>query len=301
MKMTSSQTQRIAAGGGAVRRWNRRPASIVMGILVAGITLLATATAASASCLNGVYDEPLPVTSVSPTDGGSVTASSTAPFSYSIVSPVHMPGGLYVRVTSQNTLGQTGTLSDLNMVGVAPLGESSTNFGVYQGISPAAPTFWTNVPGRYYWQAFGTVSEAGVGTVVCHAYASPVYTFDVVAPPSGGGGPATGPGGTTTIQPSPPPLSFGDAKSGAAYMVYHRTHKRPRLSRSCSRINRTTIHCQLAWLAGPYSYSAAGKFWSYVGSDGNTYKWYDFNGKRTWRTCATHRRCSNHSQRFHWH
>ena len=313
MKMKSSQNQRIAAGGGAVRRWNRRRISIVMGTLVAGITLLATATAASASCGNGVYDETMSITASSPTDGTSMVASEVSLIKFSIRTPVHN-ASIALEVATQNVPGQDGTVADDFRKDFLLMSESDADPDLYTATaSSVGPTWWTNTPGTYYWQTHAVVgSTSPTGQVECHMYKTPAYTLTITAPPpSGGGGPSTGDGGTTgigggsppapTVPPSPPPLSFGNAKSDAAYMVYRRTHKHPRLSSSCSRINRSTIHCQLAWAAGRYAYTAAGKVWNYVGPDGNAYWWYDFSGKRSWRTCATHRRCSNHSQHFHWH
>ena len=313
MKMTSSQTQRIAAGGGAVRRWNRRPASIVMGILVAGITLLATATAtataAGATCLNGVYDEALPITASSPPDGTSTVASGVSPIKFSIRTPFHR-ASIALEVATQNLPGQDGTLANDFQKDFLLLSESDADPDLYTASS--IPGTWASTPGTYYWQVHTVGSGSPTGPVECHLYRSPVYTLTITAPPpSGGGSSGPGDGGTTgigggsppspTIPPSPPPLSLGNAKSDAAYMVYRRTHKHPRLSSNCSRINRSTIHCRLSWLAGRYSYSAAGRVWNYVGSDGNVYWWYDFSGKRTWRTCTARHRCSHQSQRFHWH
>ena len=322
MKMKSSQNQRIAAGGGAVRRWNRRRVSIVMGTLLAGITLLATATPASATCFNGVYDEAMPITASSPPDGTSMVASGVSPIKFSIRTPVH-GGEIAVEVATQNVPGQDGTLALDYATDSGQMFQSDADPDLHAGTSHFGSGWWTDTPGTYYWQAHTVSSDSLTGQFGCHMYKSPVYTLTITAPPpSDGGSPPTGNGGTTgspptgnggttgigggsppppTIRPSSPHLSFGNAKSDAAYMVNSQTHKHPRLFRGCSRINRSTIHCQLAWLAGRYSYSAAGKFWSYVGSDGNAYWWYDFSGKRTWRTCAARQRCSHHSQRFHWH
>ncbi len=318
MKMKSRDIQRIAAGGGATRRWSRRRVSILMGTLVVGITLLATATAASASCGNGVYDETMPITASSPRDGTSIAASQVSPITFSIRTPVHS-ASIALEVATQNAPGQDGTLANDFQKGFLSMSESDADPDLYTATSFSGAS-WTNTPGTYYWQAHALDSNYLSVPAGCHMDKSPVYTLTITAPPpSGGGGPTTGNGGTTGIgggspppptipaSPSPtipssrPPLSFGNAKSDAIYMVNSRTHKHPRLSRSCSRINRSTIHCQLAWLAGRYTYTAAGKFWSYVGSDGNAYQWYDFSGKRTWRTCSTRQRCSLHSQHFRWH
>jgi hypothetical protein len=250
--------------------------------------MLVICSPAAANCLNAVYDESLPVTSSSPADGASVTPSPSSAVPFEVVS-VHGAAGFLVRVTTQNVLGDDGTLSDLNMADEFALAESTTNFGVYQGVSLTGPTHWTNVPGRYYWQIFGYDSyfDPSTGTIVCHAYKSAVYTINVVAP-SGGSG-------------SPPPITLSDAKRYATIMVRQRTHRTASGTISCSRVNSFTLHCNLAWTAGGYSYRASGRFWNYIASDGNAYWWYDFSGTRFALSClAQHSRswCGRH---FRWH
>ena len=195
---------------------------------------------------------------------------------------------LVVRVTSQPTLGQTGTLSDLYMVDDFALAESLTDPGYYQGVSNIGPTLWTNTPGTYYWQAFGFQSyfDPGAGAIVCHAYAGPVYTINVVQP-----------------APTVPPIAVQDGRSYAVQMVQMRTGARPRLTIACTQADAWTLRCSLAWRAGSSSYTAAGRFWHFL-SKGTAYWTYDFAGTRTWRTCVRrHRksRCTAHRQSFRWH
>src|ERR1700693_1117046 len=97
-------------------RWSWRGQGLLAsGVLTSAVMLSVACAQASASCVDGVYDEALPITSAVPTGGASVAPSPSANVGFSIMSPVHGVG-LIVRVTTQNTLGQTGTLSDLNMV-----------------------------------------------------------------------------------------------------------------------------------------------------------------------------------------
>ena len=266
------------------------------GGLACVVALTMFPAAANADCLNGVYDTPLPVSSSTPATGATVAPSPTMAVSFTLASPAPPANGLdvlSVRVATQNTLGQNGTLSDLNQVDDFALPESSTNFGVYHGVSNTGPTLWINTPGTYYWQAFGSFSyfDPGAGKVVCTAYASQVYTIRV-QPPSGPPTPT-----------EPHALSFNDARSYAPQMIRRRTHRTvTRGSIRCTKIDRVTQRCHLAWSASGYKWQADGRFWNYL-SNGKAYWWYDFKATRSWRMCVRRHhktRCTTHRQHFHW-
>jgi hypothetical protein len=271
----------------------KRPRLLGLGALACAVTLLATCGSAAATCLNSVYDEPLPITSATPANGASIPQSGSQRVPFTLVSTAqHM--SLSVRVSSQNTLGQNGTLSDLHMLDFFALAESITDPGNYSGVSNVAPGWWTNYPGTYYWQLFGEQSyyDQATMSIVCHAYAGPVFTITVAAPP---------PPPVAAPPPTPPPITLSEARSYAAQMVHDRTGRRPRLGIGCSQINTWTLRCALSWKAGIYRYAAAGKFWHFLGSNGTPYWTYDFSGNRAWRTCTRHHRCRVHRQHFRWH
>lgn len=267
----------------------------------AGATLCASASA-QADCLNGIYDTPLPVSSVSPTDGASLTqASGPVPagkVQFTLISPLHM-ASLLVRVSKQDVIGDTGILSDLYQEDGAALAESSTNFGYYSGISNGgSPYWWTNIPGTYYWQAWGTYEDTSTTPETCRAVASPVYTLHITATPVPPPTPTPSP--TPTSTPKPPLMTASLAKSLAGKMVTSKTHRHPRLNGTCNRVSSTKASCRLNWTAGGNSYKAAGTIWDYLRS-GTAYWWYNFHGTRTSLSCSARpsrsRRCA---QSFHW-
>ena len=141
----------------------------------------ASATPAWATCANQVYDEALPVSSSSPPDGASYSPTSNR-VGWEVVT-MHGLEALYVRVATQATLGNDGTLSTSNEVDDFGLGESNT-YGYYTGASNGGANWWPNRPGQYYWQAFGIgeSTDPNTGLLTCDLYASPVYTITIAAP-----------------------------------------------------------------------------------------------------------------------
>jgi hypothetical protein len=217
-------------------------------MIASGAIALMSAGTASAGC-GGVYDEALPITASSPADGAFIAPSASLPVKFMLATPVqHLQ--LWVRVTSQNTLGQNGTLSDLHGIDdFFALGESMTDPGNYSGASNKAPSWWTNVPGTYYWQMFAMGYDATYTS--CHAYASPVYTLTVGAPPPP---PATTP---PPSAPSTPQLPFMTGSTGRAYAyetvsgVFHHRHG---YRASCTPRSDVRISCNVRFSSGPTDY-----------------------------------------------
>jgi hypothetical protein len=172
-------TGRICSG----MKQHERKLISVCGLLALSLTMLLRPGLAAADCNNGVFNEALPVSTISPEDSASLLKSATAPVDLTVVSPVDGMS-LYVRVSAQDVLGQTHTLSDLSEVDDLALVESASNPDIYLGASNIGPTWWTNTPGRYYWQIFGTSTPSVnpiTGTSSCDAYASRVQTINIVA------------------------------------------------------------------------------------------------------------------------
>jgi hypothetical protein len=96
----------------------------IIALFVLTVAMLSASARAEADCANQIYDTPSPVSSVSPADGGSLSqAPSRAPFT--LISSLHGVS-LFVRVSTQNVMGNTGVLSDLYQVDFFGLSESST-------------------------------------------------------------------------------------------------------------------------------------------------------------------------------
>jgi hypothetical protein len=255
-----------------------------------------------------VYDEILPATASSPPDGATIQAitpiqaMTTTPVTFSIRTPVH---GLSidVEVATQNVPGQDGTLAEDYNKDHFALYESDADPDLYSGTPNAI--LWMDAPGTYYWQMHATSFTTINGVSDCHFFKTPVYTFTITAPtpPAVTTPPPPAVKTPTAPFPTPPRLTFNDARSYAPAMIRYWTHHNPQHGTiACTTINNWTRHCNLAWTSGDYSYHASGRFWNYVGRDGKNYWWEDFRGTRTSLTCARrHPGSRGCTQRFHWH
>jgi hypothetical protein len=262
----------------------------------AAVLLLVTPSAALADYTNMVYDQPIPLTSTSPANAAAITQSWSA-IPWEVVSPVH-GASLHIRVATQPVLGNDGTLSTLNMVGGSTLVESNT-YGYYTGLSGGA---WTNTPGQYFWQVFGfgpPFVDPNTGVRTSEWYASPVYTITIAAPQQPPPPPPAPPAPPTAASPSP--IKLSDASQAARYMIRSHLHRTPQGRIHCTGLNTPTVHCKITWTASSYWYTATGRFWSYIGSDGNQHWWYDFKGTRTSTACMRSPHPVGCSRTFHWH
>jgi hypothetical protein len=274
-----------------------RSRHLLIVLITAAVGVLATSGSALADCSNEIYDTPLPVSSVTPADGATVTqAAARVPFT--LVSTLHGVD-ISMRVSTQDVMGNTGVLSDLYQADFFGISESSTNFGYYSGVSNGgAPTWWTDVPGTYYWQALGVYLDTASYPSACRLVASPVYTLHVVTPPAPP--PAPTPQPTTTPAARPPVMTGSVAKSLAVKLIASKTHQHPRVSGSCQEFNNTTASCHVAWTAGGSSYKAAGTIWDYL-KGGTSYWWYNVHGTRTTLACLARRQRSRScTHPFHW-
>jgi hypothetical protein len=282
------------------RRW-ARGVRLASGVIATGAVAMVCAGTASASC-TGVYDEALPITASSPADGASIQASAVTPVSFSLRTPLHLLP-IYVEVATQNVPGRDGTLANDYQKDFVQMTESDADPDLYTANTFALPGWWPSVPGTYYWQVQTFANGTANGVPYCHEYKSPVYTVTVTAPPPPAVTTPPAPPAATPSPPSvptPPRLTFNDARSYAASMIRQRTHLKVQGGTiTCSAVNNWTRHCNLAWTSGGYSYHASGRFWNYIGSDGQAYSWHDFTGTRTSLTCAP--RSHGCTLRFHWH
>jgi hypothetical protein len=262
---------------------------------------LGSAAPSLADCTNGVYDEPLPpIASIMPAANAAIEQSYVYPVRFTITSPIHF-AGFYVRVSSRPQLGQTGILSDLAGLDDTILTESATDPDYYFGqasFTSSSLTTWTDVPGTYYWQLFGSWRDY---SFTCHAFAGPINTITIT--PSAPSAPPPPPP-TTPEQPTPPlplppsrpPITAAQAPGYAARMIRARTGRRPHIRISCTKTDTRTLQCALRWSGGGVTYLATGRF---TRSTATTAA-YDFKGTRTSQTCSRRRRCSTRTTRFHW-
>jgi hypothetical protein len=281
----------------------RSPVTVAVATAAILAASLAYTTAARADCLNGVYDEPLPpITSIAPAPDAAFEQSYVYPVHFTVVTPIHF-AGFYIRVSSRPQLGETGILSDLVDLDDTILTESATDHDYYFGQSSleiAALDTWTDVPGTYYWQLFGSWSDYSFN---CHAFAGPINTITITPSP-----PSTPPATPMPAQPIPSspthpipsspeqPITTRQAQRYAVGMVRARTGWRPRIRLRCMPTDTRTLHCDLRWSAGGFSYLAAGQF---TRPSATTFA-YDFRGTRGLLRCNQGHRCSMRETRFHW-
>jgi hypothetical protein len=165
--------------------------------------------------------ETLGYSSLTPANGASFPAS---PSRYGL--PWMMTGArpqmsLSVRVSTTPDLGSDGaTLSDLHQVDYFAMAESSTDAGVYRGVSNGGSSRWTNVPGTYYWQVEANWSEyqADPPKYTSHYAVTPVFTIAIQAPLQ------TSP----PVAPQPPQTA---PVATAPHRAHHRRHHKRHVRR----------------------------------------------------------------------
>jgi hypothetical protein len=263
---------------------------------------LGSAAPALADCTNGVYDEPLPpIASITPAPNAAIEQSYVYPVRFTVVSPIHF-AGFYIRVSSQPQLGQTGILSDLVGLDDTILTESATDPDYYFGeasFTASSLTTWTNVPGTYYWQLFGSWRDY---SFTCHAFAGPINTITITRsapaappPPPPPASPPSAPPSSPMV-PSLPSVTAAQAAGYAAALVYAHTGRRPHIRLSCGSTSLDSLQCVLRWTAGVSSYRATGQF----ARSASLSVAYDFRGVRVWQSCTRRRGCAIRTTRFHW-
>lgn len=274
-----------------MKGWGSRFLLIVTGVFVG---VLVGAGAARADCANEVYDQALPVTSATPAASGSISAT-TSPAPFSVVSTTEH-GNIWIRVDSQDVIGDTGVLSDLYQEDFFGLLESSTNLGVYTGNSNATTLWWTNTPGTYYWQALMTYLNTSTWPETCNLEASPVYQLTVAAPPPVSTPTPTAPTPTTPVLAS---LSPTVARSVALRTINAKTGATRGVRVTCADSGAHLASCALAWRIGRARFRASGRIWDFL-RGASPHFGYDLRGTRTWLGCwrgQPRRACH---RRFHW-
>src|SRR5512145_3331096 len=134
------------------------------------VTALTAAAPAAADCGDEVYDDPPPpITSITPSPGASIEQSSVTPLWFVITTPLHR-AFFSIRIATDDRLGTTGVLSDLNTIESFSLLESFTDFGYYSSSGGFGLRRWTNIPRTYFWQLYASWDdETG-----CHQHVGPV-------------------------------------------------------------------------------------------------------------------------------
>ncbi len=166
--------------------------------------------------------QPLPVASVSPTDGAALTAAS--PVSIEISSPDQNLRGLDVIVTASSVVQPDGELETGLGQGLAETGP-----GLYRLEGEGLPFYLGRLlaPGKYYWQveAGGT---AAYGGVLEPLELSPVFWFIV-----GSGSPR---------------LTLASAVRAIKSSIRgHTRHDAWRLKDRCASVGEIEVECSVTW------------------------------------------------------
>jgi len=214
--------------------------------LTAMLAQVVLATSASATELS--------VTSASPADRASITASESLTFT--IVTPLTLLREPTVRVASEDAVDKEGLLYTEGLV--ALLLESERNPETY---TATVKDVWTSKPGTYYWQFVAKQKAplkecfAHIGNPFCYEttvflpFNSPVYTLTITpqqtaaSPPSGKPSPPTTAQGRTLLHP------VAALKS----LILGRTHhSASRLVINCKQMATQTDVCAAKWFAAQH-------------------------------------------------
>ena len=150
----------------------------IVGLLTL-VAALSAAAPAAADCGDEVYDDPPPpITTMTPAPGTSIEQSTVKPLWFVITAPLHR-AFFSIRIATDDRLGTTGVLSDLNTIESFSLLESYTDYGYYSSSGGFGLRRWTNIPRTYFWQLYASWDdETG-----CHQHLGPVHTLTVTPSP----------------------------------------------------------------------------------------------------------------------
>ena len=155
--------------------------------------------------------EPLPFSTLTPDDGAVITqTASPAGVQWYLTGGPNDAYYIVVRVSSTPDVGSDGqTLSDLHQLDDFLLGKSSTDIGVFRGVSHGGAAAWPNYPGTYYWQASANWGDPSPPYAL-HTALGPIRRITVAAPQPPAAPPAP---------PSTPPNPLLMTPSMARYFV----------------------------------------------------------------------------------
>jgi hypothetical protein len=276
-------------GGGVVR---------ALACALAVSAIMGTAAAAA---------EPLPFVSLTPEDGAVLTQTAGPGIQWYMTGGPKDAYGIYVRVSSTPDVGTDGqTLSDLHTLDYFVLGRSSTDVGVFRGVSNAGPTRWPNYPGTYYWQASANWTEyipddpntpQYDGQIVNHSQLSPIRRITVTAPQQ-----PTPPAAPPAAPPNPLRMTTAMARYFVRATIRAHTHREPvGLTYGCARSTITAFICHPVWRDRIFAYRATAQMRNTSAIGTTVYARVGFDGKRAKRSCLRKKksftRCAT---KVHW-
>lgn len=264
---------------------------LILAIAAAAATALLAAPVAQAV-------EPLVLASVTPADGTVYAAQPQYGVSWQITGGPPAGASVTLSVSSTPATGTDGaTLSDLNRVDFTILAASSTDVGVYQGVSNAGPGWWTNIPGTYYWQIHATWTEFPPypASPIFHDAVSPIQRIVIQAPQQ-----------PAPSQPAPvsqPSLAM--SSTDAAYyvraLIRLKTKRQPHnLHYACGRVATRSFRCRPSWRDSRSIYAGTVKFTHFLES-GQIVAHGAFNGLRASRSCLRTHSVKRCARSVHWH
>jgi hypothetical protein len=253
--------------------------------------------------------EPLPYASLSPPNGQVYAAQAQTGISWMLTGGPSAAIYVTVSVSRSNAVGSDGvTLSDLSQVDSFILGQSSTDVGVFRGVSHAGPSAWPNFAGTYYWQVQARWTEFPPYPALptYHYAVSPIFAINIQAPPPPVQ-PTPTPPPTVTTTPTPPQrrapsmiMVASDARYYVRTMIREQTGRTPRgLKYGCARLTTRSFRCRPSWYDRRYVYAGTATFRHFL-EGRELYASATFTGLRATPSCAKRRSVKSCARRVRW-
>jgi len=251
-----------------------------------GVLKLLIAVAIAAAALPGadaVAYAPMPIYWMSPGSGSALplmprVGSTPVVIRSEPMSYFNMIAGIQLEVSSENVIGQDGTLSDDFVLDYDYIHNSDTTPGYYV---TRFQNFRYTVAGTYYFQ-FLAYTYAG------EFVASPVYWF--VYDPSAVPAPAPAPAPGVDLS-----MSSSNAATYLRRLVKMKTgHSPSHLSSRCTRASASAFDCRAQFQSGPGKRYAGSFHFEHVDQGGTVYWTGTFSGRVARRSCLRRhgfRRC----------
>ena len=260
----------------------------------------------------------MPVTSVSPADGGTflVVPDGGGGIAFQFTSPVVGMTSVYIEVASQSSpLGQDGTLADDFVQDFFAAYQSDAYPGTYRGASNhvGGGHWWTSRPGTYYWQARGSYTDYSSGFPTYRTFISPVYSITLVLPAcrdtvdnDDDGSVDSRDWGCTSVDDLSEVLDFTPGLGVAEAKRLIRQVLRERFRRNyragygkriwgCGRASSVRVRCRTSWVVGDLSWTGRVTIWN--SREGEEVFWnHAYVIKRTDEYCKAVRKRRNCSK-----
>jgi hypothetical protein len=182
------------------------------------------------------------------------------------------------------------------------MGGSSTDVGVFRGVSNAGPTWWTNFPGTYYWQASANWTDyiaddpttpAYDAQTIYHQALTPIRRITVTAPQQ--------PTPPAAAPPNPLRMTTVMAQYFVRATIRTKTRREPiGLNYRCARSTVTAFVCHPAWRDRVFAYRGTAQMRNTRAVGTTVYARVRFDGKRAKRSCLRRKSFTRCAAKVHW-